>query len=256
MPTKKAKQTKQKSKTKSKSKKSDDLDLEEVSLLDIDSNDGDVNEVLDISKTPEFTSDYNTLKTYVRSLDDTQRVKVFTEEFIPWFNARNKERAQSLNNDSKVMSLFNDRLKQVSRNMQKADLKKAEKKSKANSDGKTYGFCAVVNTPERIYKFLKKHCVEDKENDTIEIIKSNGTTSSIQISKTMKRSDITVLLYWYCSQHNLKNENDGRIITPDSELRKLFGSALKKDETLTFHNFQSKLKILFDEDNNTKSAKV
>ena len=155
--------------------------------------------------------------------------------------------------DMKVLSLFNDKMKKTAMALQKAKDKKDKKRTSSSKD-RTFGFCAVVKTPKKIYNFLKKHCQTD-DTSMFHHVKSDGTTNLIEISHEMKRSDITTLLYWYCDIKKLKNENDKRIITPDKELRTLFGKALKKDEHITFSNFQTKLKVLFDEDTDNKKSK-
>ena len=249
-------------KTKTKSKKvtktevdPNDLDLQEVSLLEVDSTDGDATQVLDVSKTPDFTVDFSTLKTWIRDLDDTTRLRVYTNEFTPWFISRNKERMQSLNEDLKKLNLFNDKLKRTAVVMKKADDKKAAKKNNSSKD-RPYGFNSPIKVPKKILQFLKKNLLEEDEN-VIEYKKKDGSTNQIEVMDVMKRSDITSLLYWYCELKNLKNEDDKRIITPDKALKSLFGKALSKNENLTFSNFQTKLKVLFDEESsNNKTKKV
>jgi chromatin remodeling complex protein RSC6 len=50
------------------------------------------------------------------------------------------------------------------------------------------------------------------------------------------RTEVTKYLSSYIKQHNLKSQENGRVIVPNEELGNLLGA--KEDETITFFNLQ------------------
>lgn len=221
----------------------------EINLLDVDSN-GDATEVLDVSKTLDFESDLTLLKSFFRTLDESSRLTVFVEEFAPWYALREKKRKEEANEDRKkremILQQLNKTVTLLKNQKKKSDTRK-KNKSKSNRE---YGFNKEIDVPKVFLDFFSKHLPKE-----VTIKKKGKPENLIKVSKTMKRPDITALLYEYANQKNLKLETDKRIIKPDKYLRKLFGSALEENENLTFTNFQTKLKHVFNT-SETKNSKT
>ena len=219
----------------------------EIDLLDEDSN-GDATEVLDVSKTPDFESELTLLKPFFRKLDESSRLTVFVEEFAPWYALREKQRKEEANEDRKKREMILQQLNKTVTLLKNQKKKSDAKKKNKNSSNREYGFNKEIAVPKVFLEFFAKHLPKE-----VSIKKKGKPENLIKVSKTMKRPDITALLYEYANQKNLKLENDKRIIKPDKYLRKLFGDALEENENLTFTNFQTKLKHVFTVSETKKS---
>ncbi len=224
----------------------EDVDL---SLLDEDSND-DATEVINASKTPNFESELALLKPFVRQLDEASRLSVFLEEFAPWYAAREKQRKEEANDDRKKREMFFQQLNRTVTLLKTQKKKSDARKSKKEKSNREYGFNKGIDVPKIFLDFFSKHLPKE-----VTIKKKGKPENLIKISKTMKRPDITALLYEYANQKNLKMETDKRIIQPDKHLRKLFGDALEENENLTFTNFQTKLKFVFQHNKTITKSK-
>ena len=78
--------------------------------------------------------------------------------------------------------------------------------------------------------------------------KPSGFAEPVQVSKELQsfmklsdgdkvaRTEVTKYLSSYIKQHNLKSQENGRVIVPNEELGNLLGA--KEDETITFFNLQ------------------
>ena len=109
----------------------------------------------------------------------------------------------------------------------------------------------MVPVPKDIRDFFKRTKIDSVET----LDKTSKLKKTVVVSDKMTRPDITLLIYYYADRENLKMEDDKRIIIPDKELKRLFGPALGPNENLTFANFQTKLKYLYDKAK-SKSAVV
>jgi chromatin remodeling complex protein RSC6 len=210
----------------------------DINLLDVESNDDD-DETVGVSKIPSFDSDIAILKSYFQSLEDADRLRVYLTEFRPWFELNAKLRRDQEMQHRKLEKMLLEKLNRTSNHFIKEKKKKQNKKGRKN--GSNNGFAMVRDVPKPFLDFFKKNKL-----DTAHIIRQGKPTKTIIVSDKMKRPDITALLYYYCDQKNLKTESDKRIINPDKELKKLFGDALGPNETLTFRNFQTKIKMIFE----------
>ena len=190
------------------------------------------------------------LKPFVRQLNETQRLSVYLEEFVPWFNAREKKRHQEALEDHKKNAMFIQQLNKTSTLLKNIKKKSDARNAKKANSNREYGFNKEIEVPKVFLDFFAKHLSKE-----VSIKKKSGNINIIKVSKQMKRPDITALLYEYCTQKNLKLESDKRVIKPDKHLRKLFGKALKDGENLTFTNFQTKLKFVFENNENSNKNK-
>ena len=169
---------------------------------------------------------------------------------MPWLDARSKERKEQANNDRKLHQMWLDKLKRTSTNLSKDFAKKSERKAKASSSTKSYGFNKPMEVPEKLMKFFKDNLPDTFETGKLD---QQGNPKKVIISKMMKRPMMTAAIYHYIQQNDLFSENDKRIMIPDDTLKKLFGKALKAKENLTFANLQPKLSTLFVESKTKKS---
>jgi len=227
----------------------DELSVQEELLLE-ESNDLDEN-VLNVSKIPDFSDELSTLKNYAQNLDDSARLKIYLENLMPWLAARSKKRKEQANNDQKLHSMWLDKLKRTSTNLTKDFAKKSERKAKASSSTKSYGFNKEMEVPAKLMKFFKDNLPDTFETGKVD---PQGNPKKVVISTMMKRPMMTAAIYHYIQQNDLFSENDKRIMIPDETLKKLFGKALKANENLTFKNLQPKLSTLF-EDSKAKKKK-
>ena len=228
----------------------DELSVQEELLLE-ESNDLDEN-VLNVSKVPDFNDELSTLKNYAQNLDDSTRLKVYLDNLMPWLDARSKERKEQANNDRKLHQMWLDKLKRTSTNLSKDFAKKSERKAKASSSTKSYGFNKPMEVPEKLMKFFKDNLPDTFETGKLD---PQGNPKKVIISKMMKRPMMTAAIYHYIQQNDLFSENDKRIMIPDDTLKKLFGKALKAKENLTFANLQPKLSTLFVDSKSKSKSK-
>ena len=92
-------------------------------------------------------------------------------------------------------------------------LDKATTKSKSKGNRKPSGFAEPVQVSKELQSFMKL---------------SDGDK--------VARTEVTKYLSSYIKQHNLKSQENGRVIVPNEELGNLLGA--KEDETITFFNLQ------------------
>lgn len=246
----KSKSTKGKKKTKKVVKKveeveeveesEEELSVQEELLLE-ESNDLDEN-VLNVSKVPDFNDELTTLKNYAQNLDDATRLKVYLENLMPWLDSRLKKRKEEANNDRKLQQMWLDKLKRTSTNLSKDFAAKAKRKAKASNSSKAYGFTKPTEVPAKLMKFFKDNLPDTFETGKVD---KQGNPKKVIISEMMQRPMMTAAIYHYIQQNDLFSENDKRIMIPDDTLKKLFGKALKAKENLTFQNLQPKLSTLF-----------
>jgi chromatin remodeling complex protein RSC6 len=104
--------------------------------------------------------------------------------------------------------------------LHKKEVKTAIKMSKGSA-GKLSGF----NKPEPIPEPLRE--LLDIEN------------------KMLPRAQVTKSLYKYIKDNEMYNANTKREIVPNKEMKEIFG--IKKGDTMTFYNFQTWLKKVYDE---------
>lgn len=226
-----------------------EVSSQEIDLIEEDSN-SDVTEVLDVSKSPNFESDISELTTFNKKLDETSRLNVYLDKFIPWFNDRQNQRLKEAKEDERKRLMFIRGLNKTAtllRNIKKKNDKRSAKKANSTRE---YGFNKEIDVPKIFLDFFSKHLPKE-----VSIKKKSGDTNLILVQKKMKRPDITALLYEYCTQKNLKLASDKRVIKPDKNLRKLFAGALEDGENLTFTNFQTKLKYVMDKNKITSKKK-
>lgn len=110
----------------------------------------------------------------------------------------------------------------------KRDVKHAKKNRRSKTDRKNKepsGFNKPSKVPVEFYE-KPWNCEEGEE---------------------LPRTVLTKKVYDYIKEHDLKNQDDKRIINTDRTIRKLFH--LTKDEVLQFKNFQTYMARLYNRDN-------
>jgi len=203
-----------------------------------------------VSSVPTF-EDLDAVKVWLTSLDDHQRVldvyKHFTSTFYP---SRMKELTSGMTDLQKMYNLIQDKQKRSMNVLRKEQTKRLKRQKVSSGKTKEYGFNTTEKLPTEIHKFLKKHIYKTKSE--VEVGKGKKQVV-LKLEESMRRPDVTKLLYFYIDKKNLKDPDDKRIIHPDANIKKLF--KLSKGEELHFKNFQTHLSNVYNSSKD-KAAKA
>ena len=70
----------------------------------------------------------------------------------------------------------------------------------------------------------------------------------------LPRSKVTKILYKYIEDNNMYNTNTKKQIMPNKKMKKIFG--IETGDNMTFYNFQTWLKKVYNEDNGTNETNI
>jgi len=137
------------------------------------------------------------------------------------FTTLQSQLKEALNLVKNAMTGLNALEKRVARDKKVVDKKMKVKVKRPHDPNKPpSGFCKPLNVSTELKKFLNL-----KEGELI------------------ARTEVTKRINAYCKEHGLQQEDDKRILCPDTALKKLLRYDAKKEEKkLTFFNLQRFLK--------------